>query len=122
MLTFSGPENLFCLLRRLKEFLDSFPEIIPAESAVRFFKLFQVQFRCFVWRRGLSLPVRDPGYVAVECPNVDSFLFLPVAAGCWQQHELWDGTYTLDDLLDIAELIRVQRENENRAEDTARQG
>ena len=33
----------------------------------------------------------------------------------WRQHELWDGTYTLDDLLDITELIRVQRENENRA-------
>ena len=42
--------------------------------------------------------------------------------GMWRQHELWDGTYTLDDLLDIVELIRVQRENENRAEDTARQG
>ena len=38
-----------------------------------------------------------------------------MAAGFWKQHELWDGTYTLDDLLDIAELIRVRRENENRA-------
>ena len=26
-----------------------------------------------------------------------------------------DGTYTLDDLLDAAELIRVRRENEKRA-------
>ena len=50
-----------------------------------------------------------------ECPNVDEFLFLPVSAGMWQQHELWDGTYTLDDLLDIVELIRVRRENERRA-------
>ena len=40
---------------------------------------------------------------------------MPVAAGMWKQHELWDGTYTLDDLLDITELIRVRRENENRA-------
>ena len=38
-----------------------------------------------------------------------------MAAGMWKQHELWDGTYTLDDLLDITELIRVRRENENRA-------
>ena len=38
----------------------------------------------------------------------------------WQQHELWDGTYTLDDLLDIVELIRVRRENERRAAETAR--
>ena len=33
----------------------------------------------------------------------------------WRQHELRDGTYTLDDLLDIVELIRVKHENEYRA-------
>ena len=33
----------------------------------------------------------------------------------WKQHELWDGTYTMDDLLDAAELIQVRRENEERA-------
>ena len=33
----------------------------------------------------------------------------------WKQHELWDGTYTLDDLLDAAELVQVRRENEERA-------
>ena len=49
------------------------------------------------------------------CPNLDEFLFLPVSAGMWKQHELWDGTYTLDDLLDAVELIRVRRENEIRA-------
>ena len=32
----------------------------------------------------------------------------------WRQHELWDGTYTLDDLLDAAELVQVRRENEYR--------
>ena len=47
-------------------------------------------------------------------PNLDEFLFLPVAAGLWRQHELWDGTYTLDDLLDILELIQVRNENERR--------
>ena len=40
---------------------------------------------------------------------------MPVSAGMWKQHELWDGTYTLDDLLDAAELIRVKHENEWRA-------
>ena len=45
---------------------------------------------------------------------------MPVAAGMWKQHELWDGTYTLDDLLDITELIRVRRENEARAAETVR--
>jgi len=33
----------------------------------------------------------------------------------WKQHELWDGTYTLDDLLDITELIRVRSINEMKA-------
>ncbi len=46
---------------------------------------------------------------------MDEFLFLPVSAGMWKQYELWDGTYTLDDLLDIVEMIRVRRENEWRA-------
>ena len=45
---------------------------------------------------------------------------MPVAAGFWRQHELWDGTYTLDDLLDIVELIRVKRENEARAAEAVR--
>ena len=58
--------------------------------------------------------------MTAECPNVDEFLFLPGSAGMWQQHELWDGTYTLDDLLDITELIRVRRENEKRAAEAAR--
>ena len=56
--------------------------------------------------------------MTAECPNVDEFLFLPVSAGMWRQHELWDGTYTLDDLLDIVELIRVKHENEYRAMET----
>ena len=42
-------------------------------------------------------------------------MFLPVSAGYWKQHELWDGTYNLDDLLDIVEMIRVKRENDYRA-------
>ncbi len=61
------------------------------------------------------------GYEPVKCPNIDEFLFLPVAAGHWKQHELWDGTYTLDDLLDITEMIRVMRENERRAAEAARE-
>ena len=45
--------------------------------------------------------------------------FLPVAAGLWRQHELWDGTYTFDDLLDALELLAVTRENERRAAEAA---
>lgn len=41
----------------------------------------------------------------------------------WKQHELWDGTYTLDDLLDAHEIMQVTHENEQRAhEASSREG
>ena len=52
-----------------------------------------------------------------ECPNVDEFAFLPVSAGMWRQHELWDGTYTLSDLLDMHEILAVEYENRRRAQE-----
>lgn len=39
----------------------------------------------------------------------------PVVNGMWRQHECWDGTYTLDDLLDAHEMLAVRYENERRA-------
>ena len=39
----------------------------------------------------------------------------------WRQHELWDGTYNLDDLWDILELINVQHENERRSMDAIKE-
>ena len=36
---------------------------------------------------------------------MEETLYVPVLAGLWQQHELWDGTYTLNDLLDIVEVL-----------------
>lgn len=46
-------------------------------------------------------------------------MYAPVIAGKWQQHELWDGTYTFDDLLDMHEIMLVEEENRRRAEDYA---
>ena len=43
-----------------------------------------------------------------------------MAAGYWKQHELWDGTYTLDDLLDILEVMQAARENARRAAEAAK--
>ena len=40
-------------------------------------------------------------------------------AGSWQQHQVWDGTYTLDDLLDWHEIAAVKEENRRRAQDAA---
>ena len=45
---------------------------------------------------------------------------MPVMAGFWRQHELWDGTYNIDDLLDIQELILVKNENERRYQENMR--
>ncbi len=38
-------------------------------------------------------------------------------AGLWRQHETWDGTYTLSDLLDAHEMMAVKAENERRFEE-----
>lgn len=37
-----------------------------------------------------------------------------MTAGYWKQHEVFDGTYTIDDLLDIHELLLIKSENEKR--------
>ena len=42
-------------------------------------------------------------------------MYAPVIAEMWSQHELWDGTYNLDDLLDAHEIIEVKAENQERA-------
>lgn len=44
-------------------------------------------------------------------------LYAPVLAGYWKQYEIWDGTYTLDDLLDITEVMIVKNENERREQE-----
>jgi len=37
----------------------------------------------------------------------------------WRQHEVWDGTYTFDDLMDAHEILAVREENRHRAEEYA---
>ena len=53
-------------------------------------------------------------------PTLDAFAFAPVAAGLWRQHELSDGTYDFDDLLDAHELLAVKAENARRMQDAIR--
>ena len=40
-------------------------------------------------------------------PTIDAFAYAPVAAGMWRQHEVFDGTYDFDDLLDAHEIMAV---------------
>lgn len=40
----------------------------------------------------------------------------------WQQHQLWDGTYTIDDLLDAHEVLAVRAENQLRAQEATNRG
>lgn len=53
-------------------------------------------------------------YQKVKTVNVEEYIFIPVIKKYWKQCELWDGTYTLSDFLDIMEIIQVQSENELR--------
>ncbi len=39
-------------------------------------------------------------------------LWIPVGAGLWKQHELWDGTYTAEDLVDVLEFLEIKDVNE----------
>lgn len=38
--------------------------------------------------------------------------------GMWKQHQVWDGTYTLDDLLDAHEMLAVRAENNRRYDES----
>ncbi len=71
-------------------------------------------FRFFL-RKRLGFTVDEPKWLVAHAVNLDETLFSPVANGMWKQHELWDGTYTLDDLWDAIELLGVKAENERRS-------
>ena len=53
-------------------------------------------------------------------PTLAAFDLAPVGAGLWRQHELCDGTYDFDDLLDAHELLAVKAENARRMQDAMR--
>ena len=69
----------------------------------------------FFQRRRVGFVSRPPGFILAEAVNIEEMAFLPVASGYWRQHEMWDGTYTLDDLMDIVEMMQVTAENQRRA-------
>lgn len=61
---------------------------------------------------------RINGFEPARCANVNEFVYGPVIAGMWQQHEVWDGTYILDDLLDAHEILSVKSENQYRVNES----
>lgn len=48
--------------------------------------------------------------------NLDPMLMRPVEEGLWKLHETYDGTYIVDDLFDINEILDVRIENKLRAQ------
>ena len=75
----------------------------------------------FFRRQSLGFdPTVQIRFQPVEGVNYDSFLMTPVVDGMWRQHEVWDGTYTLGDLLDAHEIISVRVENQRRADEQAK--
>ena len=55
-------------------------------------------------------------------PTIDAFAYAPVIAGMWQQHEVWDGTYDFDDLLDAHEILLVKAINKQRELESLQNG
>jgi hypothetical protein len=50
---------------------------------------------------------------------VDEFLFTPVLAGFWTHRDIVEDVFSLDDLLDVHEIIAVKWENEHRAQEAS---
>lgn len=75
-----------------------------------------VQYVWFFRRKHIEgISGHSERFQCVRAENVDEFAFFPVVSGLWKQHELWDGTYTVDDLFDIHEMLMVKNENEARS-------
>ena len=55
-------------------------------------------------------------------PTIDAFAYAPVIAGMWQQHEVFDGTYDFDDLLDAHEILYVKAINKMRELESMQNG
>ena len=51
----------------------------------------------------------------------EDFLWRPVRAGLCRWSEVLDGTYSLDDIADMNELLDVERENQLRIDDARQQ-
>lgn len=76
--------------------------------------------RGFFRRQRLAFaPVDEIDWIVAEPANYDAYLYTPVVAGMWRQHEVWDGTYSLGDLLDAHEMLMVRNENERRQREQA---
>jgi len=41
---------------------------------------------------------------------MSAYLWRPVVAGMWMQKELSDGTYTVDDLIEAHEVLRMREQ------------
>ena len=73
---------------------------------------------CRFFRSGrdrlVSAASEDLRFEPVAFPTLNPLAWRPVAAGLWRQHELYDGTYDVGDLLDALEFLEVRSENERR--------
>ena len=58
----------------------------------------------------------------MQYPTIDAFAYAPVIAGMWQQHEVFDGTYDFDDLLDAHEILYVKAINKMRELESMQNG
>jgi hypothetical protein len=62
----------------------------------------------------------DIGWDPAPFPTLDALCWTPVAAGLWRQHELSDGTYDVQDLIEVLEFLEIKEENARRYADWQR--
>jgi hypothetical protein len=75
-----------------------------------------IQHQPFFSRQRIEFSEIDtPPFEPSEYIGFDWQLARVVESGLWRLHETFDGTYTIDDLLDAMEILDVQAENRARA-------
>jgi hypothetical protein len=68
---------------------------------------------------GLDDDAHPSAFETASYKTLNPFLWQTVAAGLWKQHELFDGTYDVGDLLEALEYLDTKAENTRRARQAA---
>lgn len=52
------------------------------------------------------------GFEPVPFPTIDPLIWMPISANLWRQHEASDGTYDVEDLVDVVEFLQTKDRNQ----------
>ena len=60
----------------------------------------------------------DAKFEAVGFPTLNPLLWRVIGSKLWQQHEAFDGTYDVGDMLDALEYLDTKAENDRRYQES----